>query len=95
MSEYAPACAVHPVQGTGPGHYLVSSNGQVEAGPFSTPEAAEAHALWLEDQSLGVNPSPWDAVESERGLLIGSRYRAPRGKSRAGTKRLDTTPRKV
>lgn len=89
MSEYAPACDLHPVQGSGPGWYLIGANGIVEAGPFQDDHLAEAHAEWLEDRSLGVNPSPWSPEHSQRGLLIGSRYREPRGKSRAGAVHLN------
>ncbi len=59
----------------GPGWYLVGQNARVECGPYPTPEAAEAAASWLHDNSLGVHPSPWEPRWSGTGLLVGSRVR--------------------
>ena len=70
------ACQVVP--GTipwGPGWFLVSTNGRVEAGPFLTEETAFHSADWLEDNGLGVHPAPWTPRWSSSGLLIGSRVR--------------------
>jgi hypothetical protein len=81
-AEYAPACFVAPVQGRGPGWYLIGANNLVEAGPFPTQVAAERFADWLDDEGLGVNPAPWIADYSPKGLLIGTRRRPPRPKRR-------------
>lgn len=63
----------------GPGWYLVSTNTRVEAGPFATPELAAQVADWMEENCLGVHPSPWEPRYSGQGLLVGSRVR-DRGK---------------
>lgn len=80
-AEYPPTCEVLPQrQPWGPGWYLIAANRRVEAGPFSTQEEAEAVASYMDEHSLGVNPSPWRPAFSPRGLTIGTRVRATRHK---------------
>lgn len=79
VSEYAPTCDRIP--GTiphGPGWYLVAANRRVEAGPFASRLAALAAARWMDDHGRGVNPAPWQPVQSRTRLMVGARYRRPR-----------------
>lgn len=76
----------------GPGWYLVSVSpnwepggpivGWVECGPFASETAALRAAEWMEEEALGVFPSPWVPYESRRGLIIGTRLRPPRTRAR-------------
>lgn len=72
----------------GPGWFLISSNGRVEAGPFLGMGPAFVAAQWMEDHSRGVNPGPWRPVYSRIGLVVGSRYRV-RGGPVVDTDRVD------
>lgn len=76
----------------GPGWYLVSVSpnwtegtpvvGWVECGPFASEHAAHRAAEWMEEEALGVFPAPWVPYRSRRGLIIGTRLRAPRERAR-------------
>ncbi len=79
-SDQAPSCEIIPVTGVrgGPGWYLVGANNVTEAGPFTSEGEADTCAAWMDDQGLGVNPSPWRPVYASRGLRIGVRYRQRR-----------------
>jgi hypothetical protein len=59
----------------------VAKNRRVEAGPFSTEADALEVAAYMDEHSLGVNPSPWKPMHSPRGLTIGTRIRGGRHKA--------------
>lgn len=88
------ACQLIPgtTDAHGPGWYLVSVSpnwepgapivGWVECGPFPSENAALRTAEWMEEEALGVFPAPWVPYRSRRGLIIGTRLRPPRERSR-------------
>lgn len=84
--QYAPSCDLVPGRiPHGPGWYLVSLENQyVEAGPFPTEPAALLTSLWMDDEARGVNPQPYEAVWSPRGMIVGSRRRLGRKRRRKG-----------
>jgi hypothetical protein len=82
--EYAPSCDLVPGRiPHGPGWYLVSlANGYVEAGPWAEETHALLASLWMDDEARGVNPQPYEAVWSARGMIVGSRRRLGRKRNR-------------
>lgn len=61
----------------GPGWYLAAVNQVTEAGPFPSRTDAEAAGRWLDDTGRGVNPAPYKAFYSPRGVTVGIRRKDP------------------